>query len=286
MRNLYVMTAAALFLVPGVAFGQTKEVKDCAECPVMVEIPAGKMLRSDRLDMPDYPVEFAKPFLVGKFELTWDEFDHFRDETKRDMKGCTWFSIAGNRPMPGKDIDEAFDPDIHIQERDEPVVCASFEDAEAYTKWLSEKTGKKYRLLTEAEWEYAARAGSPNTSAWWTTFNTTRFEMMNCGDCPGQDTMGREDWLFTFSVGKYPPSPWGLHDMGGNAGEWVQDCFNPSLEKAPRDGTAWLEGDCGRRIVRSGNWHHERAFLAGFRVPTPVKTRINDVGFRVARAVD
>ena len=97
--------------------------------------------------------------------------------------------------------------------------------------------------------------------------------------------MGREDWLFTFSVGKYPPNRFGLYDMGGNTAEWVEDCFNPSLEKAPRDGTAWLDGDCNRRVVRGGSWHDERVFLAGFREGWAVKTRINDIGFRIARSL-
>ena len=279
------MAVMAAAIVAPASAQERREFKDCAECPTMVVVAPGRISRSDKLNFPEYSLEIRRPFAVSKFEVTWEQFDAFRDATGRDGKGCTWFSIAGDRPMPDKDWDEAFDPLIHIQEWDEPILCVSFEDAQAYVAWLREKTGEPYRLLSEAEWEYAARAGSPNDAAWWTTFNTPQFEMMNCGDCPGQDTMGREDWLFTFSAGRYPPNGFGLYDMGGNAAEWVEDCFNPTLEKAPRDGTAWLDGDCNRRIVRGGAWHDERLFLAGFREGWPVKTRINDIGFRIARSL-
>ena len=138
----------------------------------MVVVAPGRISRSDKLNFPEYSLEIRRPFAVSKFEVTWEQFDAFRDATGRDGKGCTWFSSAGDRPRPDKDWDEAFDPLSHIQEWDEPILCVSFEDAQAYVAWLREKTGEPYRLLSEAEWEYAARAGSPNDAAWWTTFNT------------------------------------------------------------------------------------------------------------------
>lgn len=87
-----------------------REFKDCAECPAMVVIPPGRIMRSDRLNFPEYSLEIRRPFAVSKFEVTWEQFDAFRDATGRDGKGCSWFSIAGDRPMPDKDWDEAFAP--------------------------------------------------------------------------------------------------------------------------------------------------------------------------------
>ena len=281
---LPILVAALLW--PAAALAQAKEFQDCPECPKMVEVPAGKMMRSDKFGAPEFEVTIAKPFAVGKFEVTWAEFDVFVDATKREGKGCNWFSLVGPRPQADKDWNAAFDEAVHIQDETEPVLCVSWDDAKAYVVWLAEKAGKKYRLLTEAEWEWAARAGSPNNSAWWTTANTPQFEMANCADCPGIDTMGREDWLFTFPVGKYQPKKYGVYDMPGIAAEWVEDCVNPSLANAPKDGTAWTQGNCNQRIVRGGSWHHERAFLAGFRQPTPATLRINDIGFRVARDLE
>lgn len=277
-----VLHAGAIGLTSGAAVAQEREIKDCPECPTMVVVSPGRMVRGLKFQDTEFPVEFRRPFAIGKYEVTWVEYDAFARSAGRIKNGCTWFSLAGNRPDPARDYNTAFDPDIHIQADDEPVLCVSHEDAQAYVAWLREKTGAPYRLPTEAEWEYAARAGSPNDAAWWTTANTPRFEMANCADCPGIDTMGREDWLFTFPVGTYQPNAWGLYDIPGNAAEWVEDCFNPTFVNAPKDGTAWLDGNCNRRIVRSGSWHHERAFLAGFRQPTPANTRINDIGFRVA----
>ena len=286
-RGAAILGGIALVVVLGPAAprAQEREIKDCAECPAMVVVPAGRMTRSDKFGAPEFPVEFRRPFAIAKNEVTWAEFAVFAKATGHVAKGCAWFSLVGARPQPDKDFNEAFDPAVHVQADNEPVVCVSHEDAQAYVAWLRDRTGEVYRLPTEAEWEYAARAGSPNDAAWWTTANTPRFEMANCADCPGIDTMGREDWLFTFPVGKYEPNRFGLFDMPGNAAEWVEDCFNPSLANAPKDGTAWYDGDCGRRVVRGGSWHHERAFLGGFRQATPESLRINDIGFRVVRTL-
>ena len=251
----------------------------------MVVIPAGRMTRSTKLGDTEYPVELRHPFAMSKYEVTWTEFDSFVKATGRKGNNCIWFSMAGDRKQPDKNWDEAFDPAIHIQEENEPVLCVSFEDAEAYVAWLREKTGEPYRLPTEAEWEYAARAGSPNDATWWRTFNMPRFEMAMCNDCVGQDTMGRDDWLFTMPVGTYSANAFGLYDMPGNAGEWVEDCYNPTFATAPRDGTAWLDGDCNRWVVRGGRWHDERHYLAAYREPSPVGDSNNDTGSRIVRSL-
>lgn len=287
------LVIGAVLLLAGTAGGpapagaqERREFKDCPECPEMVVVPPGRITRSDLPGKTEYTVDLRRAFAVSKYEITREQFRTFRDSTAYTGSGCAWFSPSGNRPNPDKGWDTAFDPAIHVQARNEPALCVSFDDAQAYVAWLREKTGESYRLLTEAEWEYAARAGSPNDDAWWTGFNTTRSGTLNCADCTGvTEAVGRETLLRPSPAGAFPPNAWGLYDMGGNAAEWVEDCFNPSLEKAPRDATAWLDGDCDRRIVRGGSWHHERAALAGLRQATPVEARVNDIGFRIARSL-
>ena len=158
------------------------------------------------------------------------------------------------------------------------MVGVSWNDSVAFVKWLSEKTGKPYRLPSEAEWEYAARAGT-----------TTRYPW---GDDPGEnranfhDSGSRWSGEQTSPVGSFEPNAFGLYDMIGNVWEWLQDCWNDSYKGAPRDGRAWESGDCGLRVVRGGSWYDNpgNARVAS-RVRIEPTIRVSDLGFRLARTL-
>ena len=214
--------------------------------PEMVVIPAGSF-RMGEEDYWNYS-EHSKPvhsvriasFKMSKYEITFEEYDTFTDATGReraDDKG--W----------GRDR--------------RPVINVSWDDAVAYTQWLSSQTGESYRLPSEAEWEYAARAGSTTWYSWGKDIGRNR---ANCHGCDGRfDDDGR-----TVSVGSFSANRWGLHDMHGNVWEWVQDCWNSSYKvasdyrndryyftEAPTDGSAWeSSGDCFQRVVRGGSWYN------------------------------
>ncbi len=159
-----------------------------------------------------------------------------------------------------------FPPDSQ-QEDDHPVVCVNWADAKAYVAWLSnsEQTGEEYRLPSEAEWEYAARAGSDGAAYWSQVSDAC--EHANVADLATKDKYGKikvvdelRAWCFdrfptTAPVGSFPANDFGLHDMLGNVYEWVEDCWHPSYGGAPSDGTAWTDGsDCRQRVVRGGSW--------------------------------
>ena len=197
---------------------------------------------------PSRTVAIAQPFAVGKHEVTFAEWD----ACVRDG-GCT------SKPEASWSRDR------------QPVINVSWEDAKQYVGWLSAKTGKSYRLLSEAEWEFAARAGT-----------TTRYSFGNA-ITPQQAQLSTDR---TTEVGKFPANAWGLHDMHGNVWEWVEDCWNDSHKGAPTDGTARTTGECKRRVVRGGSWQQDAHFLrSAFRVSFTAGVRIDSLGFRVARTI-
>ena len=173
-----------------------------------------------------HTVKIAKPFAIGRCEVTFDDYDAFVEQT-------------GRRP-----------PDDEGWGRGKrPVVNVDWEDARAYAQWLSEETASKYRLPTEAEWEYVAKAGT-TTAYWWG--DDAGKNNANCQGCGSQ-----WDSTQTAPAGSFAANPFGLHDTAGNVWEWVQDCWHDNYDNAPIDGTAWEEandGDCGRRVIRGGSW--------------------------------
>ena len=201
--------------------------------PEMVVIPVGSFQMGsndgDDVENPVHPVRL-KSFAIGRYEVTFDEYDQFAE------------ALGKLKPD---------DNDWGRGKR--PVINVSWEDAVAYALWLSTATGKHYRLPTEAEWEYAARAGTTSDYYW-----------------DGQGEAKDFAWFYenseakTQPVGKKKPNAFGLYDMSGNVWEWVQDCWHDSYDKAPRDGSAWQEpdnGDCPRRVVRGGSWFYRPAGL-------------------------
>jgi formylglycine-generating enzyme required for sulfatase activity len=203
--------------------------------PQMERIKAGRFsMGSPKSDPEADPSEFdqhlvsiQRPFLIGRYEVTFKEYDEFvRITGKRSPDDSGW----------GRD--------------NRPVINVSWEDAVAYAKWLSMMTGKRYRLPTEAEWEYAARAGT-ETAYWWD--NKVGQNHANCTGCGSQ-----WDSKQTVPVGSFKPNPWRLHDTAGNVYEWVQDCWHKNYAGAPEDGSKVWEtegsGDCALRVIRGGSW--------------------------------
>jgi formylglycine-generating enzyme required for sulfatase activity len=171
------------------------------------------------------------PFAVGRTPVTFAEYAHFAESTHREKP-----------------------PDQRWGRGNRPVIHVSWQDAVAYAQWLSDQTGKRYRLPSEAEWEYAARAG---TETPW-SFGNAESEL-GAFAWYGDNSGGQ-----THPVGEKEANPWGLHDVHGNVWEWVQDCLHDNYEGAPTDGSAWegeARGDCGRRVLRGGSWFYKPEYL-------------------------
>ena len=246
-----------------------KEFRDCTECPEMVVVPAGSFVMGSPADaeMCDGPggpqprVTFAAPFAVGKYEVTFAEWD-----ACVAAGGCN-----GYRPD-----DEGWGRELR------PAINLIWDDAKAYVRWLSRVTGERYRLLSEAEWEYAARAGTR------TPFHTGRKISPDQANYDGR-YYGSDRRVYrekTMPVGSFPANPFGLHDMHGNASEWVEDCWNMTYQGAPFDGSAWERGDCSTRIRRGGSWDSlPWNTCSASRFPRGIGFREDGGGFRVARTL-
>ena len=273
------------------------EFRDCPQCPRMVVIPAGIYeMGSDsgegaHDETGRHRVTIAEPIAVGMFEVNRGEYMLFLEETNRSGGSACW-QYDGVEAKEG--VGPA-DPGF-IQGEREPMVCVSWEDAKAYVDWLSRKTRKKYRLLTESEWEYAARARSATPRYW------EEGDSGQCGNANGADealktrytgwsdlTASCDDGsAHTSEAGYYGPNEFGLYDMLGNAREWVEDCWHRDYVDAPTDGSAWTAGgNCALRVLRGGSWLDGPG---GVRSSTRDKgtpdIRFSANGFRVARGFD
>ena len=245
-----------------------REFQACEEawCPWLVVVPAGEYMMgspngeagSDRDEGPRHEVRIGKKFAVGKYEVTFEEWDACVADG-----GC-----HGYRP-----------DDRGWGRGRRPVVNVSWDDAKAYVRWLTRKTGKEYRLLSEAEWEYAARAGTTNEYNWGEGIGVNR---ANCDGCGSQ-----WDHQQTAPVGSFSPNEFGLYDVHGNAWEWVEDCWNESYEDHPGDESPRLRGDCLNRVLRGGSWAHtSRTLRAATRHRNFIGNRSSSNGFRVVRVGD
>jgi formylglycine-generating enzyme required for sulfatase activity len=178
------------------------------------------------------------------------------------------------------------------QSGNEPIVCVNWHDASAYAAWLSSRTGRRYRLPSEAEWEYAARAGTPGPRWWGGREAACAHANVRDFSFAGHYNFQRDSTYFqcadgfahTAPVGSFPANPFGLRDMLGNVWQWTADCWNPTLSGQPANGAARLTGDCSLRVVRGGAWNSDPGVVrAGFRTWSPPGSRNSNTGFRVAR---
>ncbi len=233
--------------------------------PEMVVLPGGAFRMGCLAGDPDcnedeQPAHAVtiKPFAIGRYEVTFEDYDRFARDTKRKLPDDRGWG-RGRRP----------------------VIDVTWDDAQAYAIWLSEKTGRRYRLPTEAEWEYAARAGT-TTSYWWG--NEVGDNHANCLRC-GSQWDGKQ----TGPAGSFAPNPFGLYDTAGNVWEWVEDCYHASYRGAPADGSAWLEtggGDCDRRVFRGGSWYYLPQYLrSADRNWIVTDAAFDNLCFRLARAL-
>jgi formylglycine-generating enzyme required for sulfatase activity len=279
-------------------------IKDCADCPEMVMIPAGQFvmgatsIEEEREKLPDSLRNRSQPthqvnvssFMAGRYEVTVGQYRAFALATNRSSAGgCFAWNGTKNENDLAKDWRNTGFP----QNDSHPVACVSWEDSIAYVQWLRQKTGKDYRLLTEAEWEYSARAGTTTARFWGEDGN------VSCSFANGADTKakmivhGASNWpvancddgyAYTAPVGSYKPNAFGLYDMLGNVWEWTQDCLNENYVGAPSDGSAWTKGDCSRRVLRGGSWdYYPQHLRSAFRARNAATNRGNFNGFRVAR---
>lgn len=251
--------------------------KDCNVCPEMVVLPAGSYLMGAPEDeigyqpdeSPQREVTFEAPFAIGIHPVTAAEWDVFIQETGTPRRSGD--TRPGRACTDGK-------PTYSYGPR-QPAVCMTFQDVEVYVEWLAKKTGKPYRLPSEAEWEYAARAGS--TGPFPFPFDKEGVYQINRHANTYGDADGYE---YTSPVGSYPPNKFGVFGMHGNVHERVADCVNGSYERAPTDGSPWMEGNCGRRIMRGNDWIEPPIFSrSGNRNSRPNELVGDWLGFRVAR---
>ena len=247
---------------------------------------------------PLHGVDIERPFAIGRYEVTRGAYAKFvADSGHSTGKGCWYYDFDENEFV--EDENRSWRDPGFSQSDDEPVLCVNWNDAQAYVSWLSRKTGEQYRLLSEAEWEYAVRGGTLSMRYWGDDNNNEdACDFANVGDLTRADAynlkrekdnifMCRDGQVYLAPVGSYRPNDFGLHDTLGNVEEWVEDCWHESYAGAPTDGRPWTSGEkCNQRIVRGGTWSATPLVVrAAYRNWGGVDRRDTKTGFRVARTL-
>jgi formylglycine-generating enzyme required for sulfatase activity len=238
--------------------------RECAkDCPEMVVVPAGAFMmgspeteegRFDDREGPQHLITIARPFAVSKFAVTFADWD-----ACVSLRGCPHVTDSG------------------FEREKNPVINLTWGEARQYAAWFSRMTGRPYRLLTETEWEYAARAGSVTAYSWGDRIGEGNANCMDCGSQWDNRQPG--------PVGSFKPNAFGLYDMAGNVWQWVQDCYHKDYNGAPTDGSAWINGRC-HRVVRGGSWNNPPQYLrSATRLSFPADERDYRVGFRLGRSL-
>jgi formylglycine-generating enzyme required for sulfatase activity/serine/threonine protein kinase len=274
--------------------------RDCDSCPDVVVVRAGEfMMGSSKSEIdagsaednegPQRKIVIPQSLAVGRFEVTRDQFEAFVRSSGHKVADKCW-SLEDNEPR--ERADRSFRNPGYPQNGSHPAVCVSWDDATAYANWLSTTTGKSYRLLSEARWEYAARAGTIGANA------VAEADVCTFGN--GADQTAKEaklpgNWAYlactdgyshTAPVGSFKPNAFGLYDLMGNVWEWVEDCYGRNLTEIPTDGGAHTSSDCREHTVRGGAWSTPARMLrTAVRAKAPAGARFDDVGFRVVRTL-
>lgn len=264
MKSQNTNTPVIAFLLAFVLIGtacaplSAASIKDCEECPELAIIPPGSFTMGTdgrhKYEKPSHTVTIDKAFAIGIYEVSFNEWQVCLDEG-----AC------------GTELPDDHNWGMGMR----PVINITWHEAQLYLDWLSQKTGKAYRLPSEAEWEYAARAGTEGEFWWGDDIGKAK---ANCRDC------GAKISHESLPVDSFTANPWGLYNMHGNVWEWTQDCWNKTYDGAPGDGSAWVEGDCRQRVMRSGSWYYfSKNLRSAWRAKNHSKVKSYGIGFRVLR---
>ena len=283
LAALLISFGQALPARPAAAQEVGQRFRDCSSCPVMVLLPPGSFMMGSSPESeeagsderPQHQVTIESPFAVGVYEVTFAEWD-----ACVNAGGCGGYSP----------------PDTRREGDRHPVIEVSWDDAWAYTAWLSEETGETYRLLSEAEWEYMARAGTQTERYWGDDASA------QCHYANGYDATAHEEKEYSWEpvacsdyyvksapVGSFLANAFGLYDVLGNVWEWTEDCRNDDYSGAPADGSARRSGDCSARVLRGGSWYRRSVVASVPRAASglPAGSRLFSLnGFRVARTMN
>ncbi len=245
--------------------GVGRTFRDCVECPQIVVVPSGSFtMGSPSNEAGRYDDEGAQHVVRIEYRLAVG----VNEVTFAEWAAC----VAGGGCRGYRPDDEGWG------RGNRPVINVSWNDAQSYVSWLSKRTGKSYRLLSESEWEYVARAGSVTAYSWGNDIGHNRANCDGCGS--------RWDNKKTAPVGAFSANAWGLYDVHGNVWEWVEDCQNDSYYGAPEDGSAWESGNCSGRVLRGGSWFNRpRGLRSAYRDRVRIESRAYYSGFRVARTL-
>ena len=289
---------------PPVDFAVGTVFRDCDGRPEMIIVPAGTFIlgsppsepgrRDD--EGPQVEIRIARPFAVGRYEVTRRQYQAFLRETGHPVRG----NCMIDRRKPGSwalDAETNFHDPGFPQTGDHPAACVSWNDARAYLGWLNEKAGGGYRLLTEAEWEYVARAGTTTAYPWGPSIHDGCSHMNGFdkviagkkGDLYKGEAISfancSDGFLNTSPVGSYAANAFGIHDLTGNLAEWVEDCSTQTYASMKSDG-APVGGDCSKRMVRGGSWGTQpRQLRSAERIRYNPTDLDDSIGIRVAKTL-
>jgi formylglycine-generating enzyme required for sulfatase activity len=266
--------------------------RDCPTCPLMIVLPPGDYVQgtptgtpgTEPFESPEHDVFIDNSFAASQHEVTVGEFEEFVEATGRKVEGCWRYDGAWRL-----DAAASWKSAVEGQTALHPASCVSWDDANAYAQWLSQKTSQPYRLPSAAEWEFAARGGSSAVRPW--TSDASACSQANVADqtasqrFPGWTAHACMDtYVQSAPVGSFTANAFGLHDMLGNVFEWVADCWHDDYSGAPDDGSARVDGDCSQHEMRGGSWFTAPDFVrVSYRNRFATDYRSSSVGFRVVR---
>jgi formylglycine-generating enzyme len=280
---------------PAAMLKSTGVIQDCPTCPLMNVLPSGRFKQgsaasdadASHFERPQREVIIDYPFAMSANDVTVGDFHEFVEASGRKMQGCDLYDGAWHHQRSASWKDPGF-PQTALH----PVTCVSWNDAAAYSRWLSAKSGRRYRLPSASEWEYAARAGGETPQPWGSDAsaacaNANVADQSAARKYPGWNVFACDDgYANTSPVGAYKTNGFGLNDMLGNVFQWTQDCWHDDYAGAATDGSARMDGNCTEHELRGGSWFSSPSYVrASYRNHFAADYRTSSVGFRLVREI-